>query len=353
MHSTIELRDFIAQGSIVKRGGPMKGWLGRLCLAFAVAGAWIGPATADRSCITQTLVKQGAFTETTEELNGQCPITENNMCFDRLKQWDIINSCPDSFHLLLSGGLKQEPSFIGGQGRVQFSCREAHDGCTDLTVSITDRSGKIIGKEKDSSNSNPINNSPANGGTSVGVGAPQDADGVDWKALLAKVCTGPSITAPSCGAFCKDKGWNIDREANNDCVAHCTHARARCEAAKREDINTVNDENTLMVIYQEYLDRIRAKVKEEREAAARAEAAAAAKAVKTAQTRRQERQDSRPVQRYSPPAQTSRPPAEADLGYPPGCRNKGAYDSCIGGPQGCSAGSRLACQPLCSDFCND
>jgi hypothetical protein len=42
-----------------------------------------------------------------------------------------------------------------------------------------------------------------------------------------------------------------------------------------------------------------------------------------------------------------------DLGYPPGCRNKANYDACAIGGRGCSAGSRAACQSVCSSLCDD
>jgi transcription elongation factor Elf1 len=66
---------------------------------------------------------------------------------------------------------------------------------------------------------------------------------------------------------------------------------------------------------------------------------------------RQNQQTYRPAQTYTPAPTYA--PAEADLGYPPGCRNKYSYDVCALQGAGCSSGSRLACQNICRNTCND
>jgi hypothetical protein len=162
----------------------------------------------------------------------------------------------------------------------------------------------------------------------------------------------PENIGSTCRSDCS-KYQNI-YPSNALCVQMCAHRDASCAAANRGDANIASAEKGLW--WEDY--------KAEDEMLKKRQHAESEASVKKTQQfmdnlRKEERKESqqraarKAAQATTRPSQTSRPPAEADLGYPPGCRNKHAYDSCIGGPQGCSLGSRLACQPLCSDFCND
>jgi hypothetical protein len=289
----------------------------------------------------------------------------NHICYDNTigSKAHITNPCP------CSAVINIKDTEHHGQWDVELSPGAETDQdlwpCSTYTnptsVSITYKlkcdkadNGSQGTAAKGSEGSGPSGTADNKGSTEGGTDANKtsnNADGIDWKAMLATVCTGRSITAPNCAAFCREKGWAIDHEANTDCINHCTHARARCEAARRQDINTLRDEDTLMVITREYLDRKRDEVKAKLEAAAKANAAAAAKAPKVVQKPRQERQQARP-QTYSPPVASYRPPVEVNVGYPPGCRNKANYDLCAMQGQGCDAHDRFVCQDICRNLCN-
>jgi hypothetical protein len=169
--------------------------------------------------------------------------------------------------------------------------------------------------------------------------------------LTAKYCRPENI-----GAVCR-RGctkYKLLFPSNALCAQMCAHEDAACAAANRGDASAASAEEALA--RQDYKREIAIgnKIQD-----ARSEAAAKNQQQFMDNMRKEERKEAqqraarKAAQAPTRPSQTYTQPAEADLGYPPGCRNKRAYDSCIGGQQGCSAGSRLACQPLCSDFCDD
>jgi hypothetical protein len=119
----------------------MKPLIGRLCLAVALMGACMGPASADE-CIAVYNEKTSPYTEFKDDLNGQCPIFENNICFDRLRTYNIVNTCQDSFNLLITGGTKTEKAFLSAKSSRPFSCLEAHNSCTGIQVQELDRKGR-------------------------------------------------------------------------------------------------------------------------------------------------------------------------------------------------------------------
>jgi hypothetical protein len=165
--------------------------------------------------------------------------------------------------------------------------------------------------------------------------------------LIARECK-PTQSGSGCRAACGT--WKGDR-VYNDCIIMCNYGDASCAAAKRNDVNEVERQDALYNILNDRLIKRDAELVK-----GRAAANERARELQTRELKRRQDATDRSLreaeQKYSRPVQTYTPPAEADLGYPPGCRNKGNYDLCALQGQGCSLGSRRGCQDICRGLCN-
>jgi hypothetical protein len=231
----------------------------------------------------------------------------------------------------ITGGTKTEKAFLSAKSSRPFSCLEAHNSCTGIQVQELDRKGRPKKESTAQSTQLNLSSSPHDDDHCVTCVSDEAKNNAE---VLASYCNDPKCRA-TCGA------WKVDRLGYSACTSQCDHEESACELAKQGNLYDADREEALANKANQDLNLAAKRMKQredERKVLAEREQII--------------RNSQRPVQSYTPPAQTYSPPVEADLGYPPGCRNKPNYDLCALQGQGCSLGSRRACQDICRGLCN-
>jgi hypothetical protein len=119
-------------------------------------------------CPDTVALDEEPVTVDSSTLQGKCPITRSNLCFDRLYRVEVTNNCGRKIRLQVSAGRSPstgEWTLEKGQKK-RFGCQEAADGCKGVPQVSLIGSGAEIGQD----NSRPKGKPDPNPSTSDSPG---------------------------------------------------------------------------------------------------------------------------------------------------------------------------------------